>query len=236
MDSTIKKYNYWQWRTLIALMVGYVFYYFLRKNFSAAIPAMEASLGLSKVQLGTFLTLNGIVYGVSRMINGVLADRYSKRKLMTLGLLLSCVINLAICFSPKMNGFLHLLDAEGKATIGLVYLIGLGFVGILTKRIRQMMEEQNCYSLLDFLSSNYDKKVTTQFNIVCFVMYLFLLSSQFVAMYQLISFMETKMVDQFIPYMLVSLAVIALFLYPIIGGIRKDIQTDIIQMIVLLIE
>jgi len=124
MDHTIKKYRYWQWRTLIALMVGYIFYYFLRKNFSAAIPAMEASLGLSKVQLGTFLTLNGIVYGVSRMINGVLADRYSKRKLMTLGLLLSCVINLAICFSPKMNGFLHLLDSEGKATIGLVYLIG----------------------------------------------------------------------------------------------------------------
>ena len=122
MDN--KKYKLWQWRTLIALMLGYICYYFLRKNFSAAIPAMEASLGLSKIQLGTFLTLNGIVYGVSRMINGVLADRYSKRKLMTLGLLLSCIINLAICFSPKMNGFLHLLDSEGKATIGLVYLIG----------------------------------------------------------------------------------------------------------------
>lgn len=125
MDKTLsKKYNYWQWRTLIALMVGYVCYYFLRKNFSAAIPAMEASLGLSKVQLGTFLTLNGIVYGLSRMINGLLADRFSKRKLMTTGLLLSCVINLLICFSPKMNGFLNLLDSEGKATIGLVYLIG----------------------------------------------------------------------------------------------------------------
>ena len=106
------------------LIVGYTCYYFLRKNFSAAIPAMEAALGLSKVQLGTFLTLNGIVYGVSRMVNGLLADRYSKRLLMTLGLVLSCVINLAICFSPKLNGFMHLLDGEGKATLGLVYLIG----------------------------------------------------------------------------------------------------------------
>lgn len=122
--ATRRKYVHWQWRTLIALMLGYICYYFLRKNFSAAIPAMEASLGLSKVQLGVFLTLNGIVYGVSRMINGLLADRYSKRLLMTLGLLLSCVINLAICFSPKLNGVLHLLDTEGKATIGLVYLIG----------------------------------------------------------------------------------------------------------------
>lgn len=118
------RYKYWQWRTLIALMIGYICYYFLRKNFSAAIPAMEAQLGLSKIQLGAFLTLNGIVYGLSRMVNGILADRYSKRKLMTLGLLLSCVINLCICFSPKMNGFIHLLDSEGKATMALVYLIG----------------------------------------------------------------------------------------------------------------
>lgn len=122
--ATKKKYNYWQWRTLIALMLGYVCYYFLRKNFSAAIPAMEESLGLSKVQLGSFLTLNGIVYGVSRLINGVLADRVNKRRMMTMGLLLSCVVNLLICFSPKFNGVMHLLDSEGKATVGLVYLIG----------------------------------------------------------------------------------------------------------------
>ena len=122
--ATRKKYVRWQWRTLIALMLGYICYYFLRKNFSAVIPAMESELGLSKVQLGVFLTLNGIVYGVSRMINGLLADRYSKRLLMSLGLALSCIINLAICFSPKLNGMLYLLDSEGKATVGLVYLIG----------------------------------------------------------------------------------------------------------------
>lgn len=125
MDAAVtRRYVKLQWKTLVVLMVGYICYYFLRKNFSAAIPAMEASLGLSKVQLGTFLTLNGIVYGLSRMVNGILADRYSKRILMSLGLVLSCIINLAICFSPRMNGFLHLLDTEGKATLGLVYLIG----------------------------------------------------------------------------------------------------------------
>ncbi len=125
MDTqTQKRFVREQWKTLVILMVGYICYYFLRKNFSAAIPAMEASLGLSKVQLGIFLTLNGIVYGVSRMINGMLADRYSKRLLMSLGLVLSCFISLAICFSPKLNGVFNLLDAQGKATLGLVYLIG----------------------------------------------------------------------------------------------------------------
>lgn len=125
MEPAVRtRYVKLQWKTLIILMVGYICYYFLRKNFSAAIPAMEATLGLSKVQLGIFLTLNGIVYGLSRMVNGVLADRYSKRVLMSVGLVLSCIINLAICFSPKLNGFLNLLDGEGKATVGLVYLIG----------------------------------------------------------------------------------------------------------------
>lgn len=119
-----RRYVKLQWKTLIVLMIGYICYYFLRKNFSAVIPAMEATLGLSKVQLGIFLTLNGIIYGLSRMVNGVLADRYSKRALMSAGLLLSCIINLAICFSPRLNGIMNLLDGEGKATIGLVYLIG----------------------------------------------------------------------------------------------------------------
>jgi OPA family glycerol-3-phosphate transporter-like MFS transporter/OPA family sugar phosphate sensor protein UhpC-like MFS transporter len=43
---------------------------------------------------------------------------------MSLGLLLTCTANLLICLSPKLNGVLNLLDAEGKATMGLVYLIG----------------------------------------------------------------------------------------------------------------
>lgn len=125
MDTaTKKKYNYWQWRTLVALIVGYIFYYFLRKNFSAAIPAMEETLGITKVHLGIFLSLNGIVYGISRFVNGFIADRYNRRVLMTLGLVLSCIINFAICFSPKIDGFINVLDADGKATVALVYIIG----------------------------------------------------------------------------------------------------------------
>lgn len=119
--------------------------------------------------------------------------------------------------------------------LGIVYIIGLGLVGFFTRKIRQLMEQQQCYTLLDFLSLNYNKRVVTQFTLVNFFMYLFLLASQFVAMSQLLSFMDSKMVYHFIPYILIGFAVVALFLYPIIGGIRKDIQTDIIQMIVIFI-
>ena len=124
MDNTVKKYRYWEWRTIIVLFIGYALFYFVRKNLGMAIPAMEAELGISKTQLGIFLTLHSIIYGFSRFVNGMLVDRFSKRKIMSLGLLLTCVVNLFICFSPKLNGMLNLLDGEGKATLGLVYLIG----------------------------------------------------------------------------------------------------------------
>ncbi len=125
MDKQIeKKYSYWQWRTLIVLMIGYALFYFVRKNFSMVMPALEAQLGLSKVQLGIFLTLNGIIYGISRFVNGFLADRFSRKALMAGGLLLSAIINILIGLSPQMDGVFNFLDTEGKATIGLAYFIG----------------------------------------------------------------------------------------------------------------
>ena len=124
MDNVVRKYRYWEWRTIAVLVVGYTLFYFVRKNLGMAIPAMEAELGISKTQLGIFLTLHSIIYGCSRFVNGLLVDRFSKKKIMALGLFLTCAVNLFICFSPKLNGMLNLLDSDGKATLGLVYLIG----------------------------------------------------------------------------------------------------------------
>ena len=122
--QTIKKYNYWQWRTLIILMIGYALFYFVRKNFSITMSALEAELGISKAKLGLFLTLNGVIYGISRFVNGFLADRVSRKRMMAAGLLLSAVVNILIGLSPEMNGIFNFLDAEGKATAGLVVFIG----------------------------------------------------------------------------------------------------------------
>ncbi len=119
-----KKYSYWEWRTLILLMIGYALFYFVRKNFSIVMPALESELGITKLQLGIFLTVNGIIYGVSRFVNGFMADNVSRKKMMAAGLFLSAVVNVLIGLSPQMNGLFHFLDAEGKATMGLVYFIG----------------------------------------------------------------------------------------------------------------
>ena len=69
MDAgTTKLFKYWQTRTIIASMVGYAMYYFVRKNISIAMPAMQEELGVTKAQLGIFLTLHGLTYGVSKFV------------------------------------------------------------------------------------------------------------------------------------------------------------------------
>lgn len=80
-----KRFKYWQTRTILATMVGYALFYFVRKNFSLAMPGLEADLGISKTSLGVFLTLNGLVYGFSRFLNGILADRMNARWYMAWG-------------------------------------------------------------------------------------------------------------------------------------------------------
>ena len=93
-DETAAKFRYWQSRTLIAAMVGYIGFYFVRKNMSIAMPAMEAELGVSKAALGIFLTLHGLLYGVSKFVNGYWGDRVNARIFMVAGLSLSAVANI----------------------------------------------------------------------------------------------------------------------------------------------
>ncbi|MBX3741455.1 MAG: MFS transporter [Akkermansiaceae bacterium] len=86
-------YRQWRRRILVSTMIGYAIYYFVRKNLSFAMPAMQEELGISKTDLGIFLTLHGLVYGLSRFANGMLADRSNARAMMAVGLLLSALMN-----------------------------------------------------------------------------------------------------------------------------------------------
>ncbi len=98
-------YRYWQNRILIGTIVGYALFYFVRKNLSVAMPAMEESLGISKEDLGLFLTLHGVLYGVARFVNGMICDRADARWFMTIGLVCSAVVNLFFGFSSAVIAF-----------------------------------------------------------------------------------------------------------------------------------
>lgn len=83
----------WQTQILLSTMLGYILFYFVRKNISFAMPGIGKELGITKADLGLFLTLHGVIYGVSRFVNGALADRMNARALMASGLILCAIMN-----------------------------------------------------------------------------------------------------------------------------------------------
>lgn len=87
-------FRFYQKRVLIATIVGYAAFYFVRKNLSISMPAMIDQLGISKSQLGIYLTLHGVIYGVSKFVNGFFGDRCNARTFMVTGLVLSAVLNI----------------------------------------------------------------------------------------------------------------------------------------------
>ena len=89
-------------------MIGYALYYVIRKNLSIAMPLL-GEIGISKVQLGAFLTCGGIVYGIGRFVNGIVADRNSARKVMALGLVLCSLVNVAFGCLPAVAWMMGML-------------------------------------------------------------------------------------------------------------------------------
>jgi phosphoglycerate transporter family protein len=102
-ESGTQKYYYWRTRHLYSTFVGYAIYYFVRKNLPVAMPLMEKDLGISKADLGKFLTLHDVLYGCSKFANGVLGDRSNARWFMAIGLGGSAILNLAFGFSSAVQ-------------------------------------------------------------------------------------------------------------------------------------
>src|SRR5258706_5164172 len=101
-NEVAKKYRFWQKRVLFSSIIGYATFYFVRKNLSIAMPVMQTSLGFKKEQLGLFLTLHGLLYGVSKFTNGFLGDRANARAFMAFGLGASALMNVLFGFNSAV--------------------------------------------------------------------------------------------------------------------------------------
>ena len=76
------------------MYIGYAFYYFTRKSFTFAMPAMHDSLGMDKFQLGLIASILSLTYGASKFLSGIAADKSNPRYFMSIGLILTGVFNL----------------------------------------------------------------------------------------------------------------------------------------------
>jgi OPA family glycerol-3-phosphate transporter-like MFS transporter/OPA family sugar phosphate sensor protein UhpC-like MFS transporter len=131
--ETARTFRYWQWRTILVSMTGYALFYFVRKNFSMAMPGMEADLGISKTSLGIFLTLNGLIYGLSRFVNGLFADRLNARFYLAIGLALCALSNFAFGFGVDIASLISGETSGPGFTNTLASFLGITWIvnGIL---------------------------------------------------------------------------------------------------------
>lgn len=97
-----KSFKYWQTRTILATIVIYATFYLVRKNLSMAMPGIQEDLGITKAQLGIFLTLHGLIYGVSKFLSGFLADKVSSRHMLVTALLLCSICNILFGLSTPL--------------------------------------------------------------------------------------------------------------------------------------
>ena len=104
--KTKHSFHYWQWRVILSTMVGYSVYYFVRKNFSFAMPALGDEYGISNTSFGIILTLVGLIYGVSKFVNGVLSDRTNARWHLSFGLAVCVLLNVAFGWSDKLSAMI----------------------------------------------------------------------------------------------------------------------------------
>ena len=112
------KYRSWQYRVLVSTIIGYSTYYFVRNNLSVAMPSMEKDLGISKTQLGIFITLNGQLYGASKFISGYFGDRCNARAFMAAGLIASALLNVLFGMSSAVM------------TLGVIWMLNGWFQGM----------------------------------------------------------------------------------------------------------
>lgn len=92
-DDIRAVYRRWRGRQLFLTFCAYAVFYFVRKNFSVAMPLLETSLHITKTDLGIFLTAHSVLYGISKFANGYVADRSNARTFLAFGLMASALLN-----------------------------------------------------------------------------------------------------------------------------------------------
>ncbi|HCY73884.1 MAG TPA: MFS transporter [Rikenellaceae bacterium] len=117
-----KSFAFWQWRIIVVSMVVYAIYYFVRKNFSIAMPGLTAEYGITNTSFGIIIALGSLIYGLSRFINGFIVERVSTKLFMAIGLFLCALANFCFGFGVDLSYYITGVH-EGPQFINMLVLV-----------------------------------------------------------------------------------------------------------------
>lgn len=114
VDSEAReRFNYWRSRTFYSIFFGYIFYYFTRKSFTFAMPALVSEMGFDKAELGIMVTVFSVTYGVSKFVSGIFGDKSNPRYFMSFGLIVTGIFNICFGFSSSLWLFIIFWGLNG---------------------------------------------------------------------------------------------------------------------------
>ncbi len=145
--QTKKSFQYWQWRVIICSMVGYSMFYFVRKNFSFAMPSLAEEYGITNTSFGIILTLVGLIYGVSKFLNGFIADRTNARWHMTIGLVVCVIVNVLFGYSDLITTWFTGIT-DSKSAVFVASMVNVMAVLLILNNIFQGTGFSPCNRLM----------------------------------------------------------------------------------------
>lgn len=106
-------FKYWRKRVFLTTWITYSTFYLCRVNMSIAVPGIMDEFGYSKTAMGGVMTALLIAYAAGQFINGQLGDKFGARRLITLGILVSALLNIAFGFSPGITVMIAIWALNG---------------------------------------------------------------------------------------------------------------------------
>lgn len=122
MGKNKRSFKSWQWHTIVVSMIVYAIYYFVRKNFSIAMPGLTAEYGISNTSFGVIIAIGSLIYGLSRFVNGFIVERVSTKVFMAIGLLLCAAANFCFGFGVDLS-YLITGVHEGPQFVNMLILV-----------------------------------------------------------------------------------------------------------------
>jgi len=93
-SDTALRIKKWQKKMFWMMWITYASFYLLRVNISIAMPSIMTEFGLTKTNMGVVLTSLFFAYAVGQFINGQLGDKLNSRRIITIGLITSAILNI----------------------------------------------------------------------------------------------------------------------------------------------
>ncbi len=104
-QSDLKRLQGWRLSTFFVMLFGYIGYYMVRQNLSAALPLMGKAFNYSNADLGLIGASSEVVYAIGKFLNGPLADKIGGKKIFLLGLAGAIICNLVFAFGSSILWF-----------------------------------------------------------------------------------------------------------------------------------